>query len=250
MSTKDTLILENQKLREKLALAEQWMRREISSSTREITRDHIKKANRKHMQNLLEEDTLDIITREITEYFGTSLSSAPEHTLERLIDSEIYWYTLQKYPTMDGLPVILAYQKILDAWIEERLVKDFRKNKKIKTLVTKDALEKDISNILTKNYTLSIGRLYQILSSVRDRQALSPLVSDLVNFWEKENQTELETLTSDTFFIPFFELMDREIFTKKRHEKKVTFSDVKRVREMMVGGYKDTSSALLKILVT
>jgi hypothetical protein len=58
--------------------------------------------------------------------FDNSIERAPRYTLERLIDAEIYWNTLQQYPQMDALPIIIAYQKILDAWIEERLVAPWR----------------------------------------------------------------------------------------------------------------------------
>ena len=69
---------------------------------------------------------------------------------------------------MDGLPIVLAYQKILDAWIEERLVAPWRESvKSQKFPPSQDPLEKDLENIRKKHYTLSIGRLYQILSLVR-----------------------------------------------------------------------------------
>jgi hypothetical protein len=69
---------------------------------------------------------VEIITRRILDIFGPVLEHAPHYTLERLIDAEIYWETLQRYPHMDALPIVLAYQKILDAWIEERLIVDWR----------------------------------------------------------------------------------------------------------------------------
>ena len=52
--------------------------------------------------------------------------SAPPHTMERLMDAEIYWITLQKHPTIDAFPVIASYQKILDAFFEERITTPFR----------------------------------------------------------------------------------------------------------------------------
>ncbi len=240
MQTKDDLIRENTELRGRLELAERWMQREVQDAMQSIDKQWVKSRARKHFANLLEEEGIDIIARRIHETFGFSLECAPEFTLERLIDSEIYWYTLQKYPTMDGLPVILAYQKILDAWIKEKLIKGFRRsntNIQIQKLASWDTLEKDIQNILTKNYTLSIGRLYQILSCIRDKRTLAPLVSGLVHFWKEKIPEILQVLISDEFFLPFSELMEREIFTKKRHEKKVTFSDVKKVREVMVQAF-------------
>ena len=82
----------------------------------------MKKGTRKHFENIFEEEGVEIITKRILDTFGNLLDHAPKYTLERLIDAEIYWETLQRYPHMDALPIILAYQKILDAWIEEVLI--------------------------------------------------------------------------------------------------------------------------------
>ncbi len=52
---------------------------------------------------------------------------------------------------MDALPIILAYQKILDAWIEEKLIAEFRtkmQNTKIGHAI--HSTDTDIANILTK----------------------------------------------------------------------------------------------------
>jgi hypothetical protein len=76
---------------------------------------------------------VEIITRRILDTFGSILDHAPRYTLERLIDAEIYYETLQRYPHMDGLPIILAYQKILDAWIEESLIAPWRASQKSQT---------------------------------------------------------------------------------------------------------------------
>lgn len=89
--------------------------------------------------------------------FDSSLDNAPKYTLERLIDAEIYWNTLQKYPHMDALPIILAYQKIFDAWIEEKLIIPFRiAQKNIQYSHQNLSLDIDIQNITLKKYTLSI----------------------------------------------------------------------------------------------
>lgn len=42
------------------------------------------------------------------------------------MDSEIYWITLQKHPTIDAFPVIASYQKILDAFFEANMTIPFR----------------------------------------------------------------------------------------------------------------------------
>lgn len=68
---------------------------------------------------------------------------------------------------------------------------------------------------------------------VRENENLPILVTELVNFWKNEIPETFNILISDEFFLSFSELMDREIFSKKRHEKKVTFSDVKRLRQIL-----------------
>lgn len=68
---------------------------------------------------------------------------------------------------------------------------------------------------------------------IQGNQTLTPILGDLVNYWRKNIPELLETLTSDIFFLPLSELMDREIFSKKRHEKKVTFSDAKAIRDRL-----------------
>ena len=95
-------------------------------------------------------------------------------------------------------------------------------------------IEKDLQNILTKKYSLSIGRLYQILKMIRENEKFPIFIMELVNFWKSEIPDTFHILISDEFFLSFSLLMDREIFSKKRHEKKVTFSDVKRVREVLI----------------
>lgn len=122
MQKKEDLIQENAELISRIALAEKWMRREVQSAISSVRRAEIKKDTRKHFENTFEQDGVEMITQRIMDSFGDTLSRAPKYTLERLIDAEIYWETLQRYPHMDALPVVLAYQKILDAWIEESLV--------------------------------------------------------------------------------------------------------------------------------
>ncbi len=71
---------------------------------------------------------------------------------------------------------------------------------------------------------------------VREEEKLPVFIVELVNFWKNEIPETFNILISDEFFLSFSELMDREIFSKKRHEKKVTFSDVKKLREILIEG--------------
>jgi hypothetical protein len=242
MQKKEDLIQENIELRSRLELAEKWMRREIAISITRIQKEKIAKRTRASVAQIWKEDGLDLITGKIHAQFAPILELAPKYTLERLIDADIYWHTLQQYPHMDALPVVLAYQKILDAWIEQTLIASLRislKNAKLNMEYSK--LDIDIVNIVTKNYTLSLGRLYQILQTIRENNNLSPILSNLVTYWKEHNTTLLEVLVSDAFFVPFTELIEREVFTRKRHESKVTYSDAKIIREVMIGNISQKS---------
>jgi hypothetical protein len=126
MPTKEDIIRENKELHARLKFAEKWMRREVATSIERIEREKSTKSTRKSLANMLESEGLDIITKRIFDQFDDSLSRSPKYTTERLIDAEIYWQTLQRYPQMDALPIIIAYQKILDAWIEEKLITSYR----------------------------------------------------------------------------------------------------------------------------
>ena len=254
MPTKDDLIRENHELRTKLEFAQSWMRREVATSISRIQQEQSQKNTRIAMKNVFETEWLDIFTRKVIQKFGGSLEWAPRYTLERLIDAEIYWNTLQQYPQMDALPIIIAYQKILDAWIEERLVAPWRStlpHRGSQKGVTQngipqnatypnpplsrrgfDTLEQDIVNLIEKKYTLSIGRLYQILQSLRNNEIFWRLTDEFIQHVRSE--WILDILISDEFFVLFQSLMEREVFSRKRHESKVTYSDARFTRDIFI----------------
>lgn len=130
MPTKEELIRANEELRLRLMHAEGWMRRQVQEASHIIELHETRKENRRHFENLLEEDLIDTLKRRMEEYFGESLSRAPEYTRERLMDAEIYWITLQKHPTIDSFPVIASYQKILDAFFDENITNTFSRQYK------------------------------------------------------------------------------------------------------------------------
>lgn len=115
------LLTENEELKRKLHLSQIWMQRQIHESLRMIVENRKKQDQRKKFENLFESEILESITSNIETYFSYYISSAPIYTLERLIDAEIYWHTLQQFPHMDGFPIVVSYQKILDATFQSVL---------------------------------------------------------------------------------------------------------------------------------
>jgi hypothetical protein len=243
MKDRKTLLVENAILESKLALAEKWMQREVQGAITHIQKQKKIKNSRMYFENVFEADGINIITQSITDIFWWNLEYAPKYTLERLIDAEIYWYTLQKYPKMDALPVVLAYQKIFDAWIHETLILPWKMHKKASLLegrfISSNAIgiEKDLQNILEKNYTLSVWRLYQILEIARSSEWDSEfwyLMHDILGFWEKNIPSLFVFLKSREFFSNFSLLISLEVFTKKRHEMKVNYKEAMTTREIIL----------------
>ncbi len=233
MPTKDDLISENHELRAKLEFAQAWMRREVATSINRIQQEHSRHNTRIAMKNVFEKEWLDILTRKVMSKFDNSIERAPRYTLERLIDAEIYWNTLQQYPQMDALPIIIAYQKILDAWIEERLVAPWRIHSPQKIFwKAESSVEQDIINLVDKKYTLSIGRLYQLLQAIRNNDSLGRVTGEFVLYIR--SSWILDILISDDFFLPFAKMMEREVFSRKRHEAKVTYSDARFTRDILI----------------
>ncbi len=60
------------------------------------------------------------------------------------------------------------------------------------------------------------------------------MTDSLISYWQKEIPSILVLLTSDDCFIPFRDLIDLEVFSRKRHEGKVNYSDAQSTREAMV----------------
>lgn len=102
-------------------------------------------------------------------------------------------------------------------------------------------------NLIEKKYTLSIGRLYQLVQYIRDSgvsvisskaivesRNLAPILRELILFWKMNSSDTLDILVSDDFFVAFKSLMEREVFSRKRHGSKVTYSDARFTRDILI----------------
>ncbi len=248
MQKKHDIIRENELLKIRLQRAEIWMGRQIHESVRTIQTERSRKESRKRFENFLETDITDSISDRIDRYFWSGIEHAPPYTRERLLDSEIYWMTLQKHPTIDAFPIIASYQKILDAYFEERFTIPFRRAyewKRITTPVEK-GLESDIANVIHRGYTLSLGRWYQFFSSIRSHEWVGSFTRTLFEFIERQYPWSLEILMSEGVFSQFQILIDMEVFSRKRHDNKISFTDAKKSREILVGNYQE--DGLLKYI--
>ena len=228
------LIRENKELKSRLLLAEKWMQREVKNARHHIEKEKQRKATRKHFSNIFEEEGIDIITKNIYQTFWSSLKNAPPYTLERLIDAEIHWKTLQTHPHMDGFVVVALYQKILDDWLEEAIVKKFRSffNKSNLSLLSQEHIDEDIRKVLDKNYRLSFGRFYQILATQKSNAKKMTYTSAFLSFYNNLENTEF-TFNSSQILPLLWKMVESWIFGSKRHSQKVTYMEVKITRNLL-----------------
>ena len=265
MITKEELIKENTVLKSKLVLAEAWMRREVAGQRRILEEESEKKWWRKKLDNMLERESIDIMTRRIETYFWENLKKAPKFTLEHLIDAEIYWQTLQKFPTLDALPVVSSYQKILDSFFE-KVLEGFRNYKpssrmhhessqttsnpydtKAFLMVEGSMLDRDIENIILRKYSLSLGRWFQFFQMIREGKTFGWNYEDLLlQYMTEKYKNLLDTCIMDPFFSGFSELISLEVFGRKRHDTKISYADAKRVRELCM--QEDSSKSIIHAL--
>jgi hypothetical protein len=60
------------------------------------------------------------------------------------------------------------------------------------------------------------------------------MTGSLITYWQKEIPNTFRTLISSECFVPFSDLIALEVFSRKRHEGKVNYSDAEKIRGVMV----------------
>jgi hypothetical protein len=60
------------------------------------------------------------------------------------------------------------------------------------------------------------------------------MTGSLVSYWQKEIPNTFRTLINDECFIPFSDLISLEVFSRKRHEGKVNYTDAEKIMGVML----------------
>ncbi len=245
------LLTENEALQRKLDVCVRWMKRQIEESVSSISQRRLRDMTKSSKDTFVRENQADIITKKIQEYFGDLLLlNAPSKTIEYLVNSEINFYNLYQNPTLDGLSVVSSYHKILDAFIEHAVTKNFRKFAKKRNcvvLLENDPIEKALHFVVNKDYIISIGRFFGLLKAIRQHESQGAYGTTFSLYIER-NQELATLLLGDTFYNLFDRLVRSEVFGEKRHRGSITFDETKLVREWMVGDFQNKSSVLYILL--
>ena len=162
-----TLEEENKKLRKQLASAQNWIQREI----------HAKKEGVNHIDDMIGEN-ISFHEEEVTEKIQRFLPPLvymflSDEELSCLISSELTYTNILEGELLDGMNVVLGYHKVVDAFIEEFITKGFRSFVGERNPPdSHDPLEAFFEQVHEKNYSLSFGRLYQILERIKQKKEL------------------------------------------------------------------------------
>jgi hypothetical protein len=82
------------------------------------------------------------------------------------------YYNFRHTPQADGFAVISSYHKALDVIIEEYIAQLFRSFVNISILpkkVENDSLEKALHSVVHKKYTISAGRLFHLIQTIKEK---------------------------------------------------------------------------------
>lgn len=242
---------ENEKLKRQLDVCVRFMRREVESSVHKISKQKVTQMTELGRDDFLRENQEVIIGKRITDYFGDLLLlNAPKETIEYLVSSEISFYNLGKNPSLDGLSVISSYHKILDVWVEQMIVNQFRKyaQKKGATILrVNDPLEKALYLVITKKFILSLGRLFGLLRMIRNKEKLYDFGQTFAQYLDKYPDLR-DILLSDKFFFLFEKVIESDVFGGKRHQGSISLLDTKITRKWITGDFVDKDAIMYQVL--
>lgn len=236
------LTLENKKLREKLTIAEQWIGREIS----DMHLRKIKEETHKKTKIDLNESESEIIKR-IKKYLGKSIDVLTDENQECLVESEVNFSHLIRKKNLDGIMVSSLYQKILEDVFEIHVTQRFREKYKKSHLHPKknDLLEKTLYKVIHDDFRLSIGKIFQILQKVMEEPK-----NDMMQAFQKSvmDLPFAQVLDEPQFWEYMTDLIETHAFGGKRHSGKITFQDIRSLRETMTGNFE--RDGLLRMILS
>ncbi len=241
---------ENKQLRKKLEIAQSWMKREIESQSETLWKEW--NSSHSHVSSV-EKEIDEQVNQEILSFFADiPLSNIPEKLIEHLSQSELQYYLMQKWYHLDPLSVAIWYQKSIESLVEDCITRFFRSygsKQKISASKQSDALDNSLQMVIDKWYTLSIGRLFHILSLIEDDMELTGYKKVFYDFLDTYVFIK-NTLRDPEFFIQLRSVVESEVFSSKRHTGDVSFEEIIELRRICTGNFSDKNCLLYKLFET
>lgn len=237
---------ENTRLKSLLYHAKKWMQREVQSSQKEImlqdSQEDIHRFFSKNLESMIEDTIYRFFPSDIIMYF-------PETAIDNILSAELIYYHIIHGARVDGTGAIIGYQKVLDGMIELYITKWFRKyikKHKAESSPANIPLEKSFHSIINKKYTLSAGRLYEVLSHIKKWELSSHYISQFASYLESRPYLQ-KALQADSFFIQLETLIHMHALWEKRHTGSIWESDMKKARSIFIWDFKNTNCLLYSL---
>ena len=217
---------ENIKLKAQLEHAREWMKKEIEWW--------------KHNYS-------EVIQERIYSFFPPeSLSHFPNYWVENIVSAELVYKHLLEWENIDGVWVIIWYQKIIDQMIELYITKWFRKyaqkhSKNISNI--NDPLEKSLRLIIEKKHIFSLWRFYGALKIISAWWAKSWYLYEFSSYLKSRVFLQ-KSLLESTFLLQLQWLIDLHAVTDKRHSGTLSKKDTSSARSIIIWDFKDTNCLL------
>ena len=242
---------ERDELEKKLSVLSAWATRDIKSNISSIARQRAAGLDNETHDNFHAEETAEEIEQKITEYFGNILlMNAPSWVVDALTTAEVNYFNLLQNPNIDGLSVVSAYHKALDALIETIITKWFRKfaKKKWQTVLRKnDPLEKTLNMVVNKWYILGFGRLYGLIKYIKQDGELYDYGECFAEYLDKYYYLK-DVLLEDNFFSQITQLANSEVLWAKRHTWNIAWKEAIKARQLFIGNYENKNAIIYKLL--
>jgi len=252
MTNIKTLQEENKQLKNKLKIAQKWMKKEVAEDIKRIWKAKINSSTLKEKTCFLNDNIEDIVTDKIQDFFGElMLINIPAKIIRNIISAEINYYNFRNNPSFDWFSVISSYHKALDIIIETYITSDFRKfidKSKLPKHIENDSLEKALNSVITKNYSLSAGRLYHLLQLINEWNELKHYTYLFSKFIKKH--LYLENILLDKEFLEIFEkIIKTEVLWEKRHSWQISFVETREARTLLIWDFKNKNCLIYKLMM-
>ena len=237
---------ENILLKKQLCAAKKWMQAEVQQSQKNITIQDSQEAK----NSLYHKNIEEIISEKIYSFFPSDvLMHFPVNGVENIISSELIYYHIIQGGHVDGIGVIIGYQKLLDAMIESYITKWFRK------YITKNhlthspensPLEKSFHSIVDKKYIFSLGRVFDSIQRIQTKDISGKYLSYFKKYLESRPFLQKSLLETD-FLLQLKTLIHLHAITDKRHSWSLSPKDTTLARDACIWNFQN-KNCLLYIL--
>lgn len=242
---------ENEILKKKLEVAQNWMKREVLKDLKNINYWKINQKTSFDKNNFFSENIEEMIYNKVVNFFGEEIFlNISKDILENIISAEILFFTFVNNKNIDWLGIITSYQKSFDYLVEENITKNFRKyfnSKRQNFKLENDLIEKKLYSVIFEWHILWFWKLFSLLKNISENEILLSYAQSFKDFLEKYFYI-WEILLEKEFLEIYEKLISLETFWSKRHIWKVDFEDVLQTRKYFLWDLNEKNSFFYKLL--